>query len=141
AGTIATDDKLADKVKQYCQACYTDINDDFNTAKVLANLFELAPIINSIHGGQIAADALSVSTLQLIQNTFQIFMETVLGLQSIAETSTHTLDAVLQLVIDIRNKAKVQKDYVTSDTIRVQLAAAGIVLKDEKDGTVSYVLG
>ncbi len=138
ASNTAEDAALDEKVKNYSQACYTDINDDFNTAKVVANLFELAPIINSINGGQIKVTALSKETLTLLQTTFSTFMEDVLGLQSITETSSNTLDAVLQLVIDIRKQAKVQKDYATSDKIREQLTAAGIVLKDEKDGSVSY---
>ncbi|HTN37127.1 MAG TPA: cysteine--tRNA ligase, partial [Arachidicoccus sp.] len=48
----ATDKDLEQKVKLYCQACTDDMNDDFNTAKVVADLFELVPVINSIKGGQ-----------------------------------------------------------------------------------------
>lgn len=138
APETALDAALNEKVINFCQACYTDINDDFNTAKVIANLFELAPIVNSINGGQIKADSLSNATYILLQTTFSNFMEDILGLQSINESSNNKLDAVLQLVIDIRRQAKTQKDYATSDKIREQLAAAGIILKDEKDGRVSY---
>jgi cysteinyl-tRNA synthetase len=50
------------------------------------------------------------------------------------------LENVLSLLIEIRKDAKKRKDFATSDQIRNQLAAAGILLKDEKDGTVSFTI-
>jgi cysteinyl-tRNA synthetase len=44
----------------------------------------------------------------------------------------------MQLLIDIRKEAKSKKDFITSDKIRNQLASLGILLKDEKDGGMSY---
>ncbi len=49
------------------------MKDDFNTAKVLANLFELVPIINGMKGGQIAANALSAATVSSVKGCFQNF--------------------------------------------------------------------
>jgi len=49
------------------------------------------------------------------------------------------LDGVLQVLITMRKEAKNRKDYVTSDKIRNELASLGILLKDEKDGSMSYV--
>ncbi len=48
------------------------------------------------------------------------------------------LDAVLQLVIEMRKEARNRKDYAASDKIRDMLAAEGIQLKDEKGGEMSY---
>jgi cysteinyl-tRNA synthetase len=45
---------------------------------------------------------------------------------------------VVELLIEIRKEAKANKDFATSDKIRNQLAAMGIQLKDEKDGSMSY---
>jgi cysteinyl-tRNA synthetase len=42
---------------------------------------------------------------------------------------------VLDLVIDIRKAAKENKDYATSDKIRLGLQSMGIQLKDSKEGT------
>jgi cysteinyl-tRNA synthetase len=50
------------------------------------------------------------------------------------------LEGVVRLLIDVRKQAKARKDYVTSDTIRNQLLALGIQLKDEKNGDVSWTL-
>lgn len=136
----ASDTALDQKVQDFCAACHTDMNDDFNTAKVIANLFELAPVINSIRQGQLPADSISSNTLTTLKTTFHTFMETILGLQSLQKEDTGKLDGVLQLVIDMRKDARTRKDYATSDKIRDTLGAIGIQLKDEKDGTVSYSL-
>ena len=45
---------------------------------------------------------------------------------------------MVELLIDIRRDARTRKDYATSDKIRNQLQQLGVVLKDEKDGGVSY---
>ncbi len=50
----------------------------------------------------------------------------------------HKLTGVVELLIDIRRDARTRKDYATSDKIRLQLLNLGIVLKDEKDGGISY---
>jgi cysteinyl-tRNA synthetase len=39
------------------------------------------------------------------------------------------------MVIDLRKNAKENKDYATSDQIRIGLQNIGIQLKDSKDGT------
>jgi cysteinyl-tRNA synthetase len=50
------------------------------------------------------------------------------------------MDQVLSLLIQIRSEAKKRKDFATSDQIRNELAEAGVTLKDEKDGSVSYTI-
>ena len=113
------------------------MNDDFSTAKVLANMFELVPIINSMKDKTIPVSALSKQTFELLQKKFKIYLEDIFGLQSISG-SNKKLEHVLELLIDIRKEAKSKKDFVTSDKIRNQLAQLGILIKDEKDGEMSY---
>ena len=115
------------------------MNDDFNTAKVLANMFELVPVINSMKDKTIPAAALSKQTFELLQKQFKIYIEDILGLKNIS-VKNEILEAVLDLLIDIRKEAKIKKDFVTSDKIRNQLAQSGITLKDEKDGGISWSL-
>jgi cysteinyl-tRNA synthetase len=131
---------LDKQVITWCNECAHFMNDDFNTAKVIANLFELAPVVNSIRGGQIAHDALSASTFELLRDTYRIYLEDVLGLQPLQAEQTEKLDKVLSLLIEIRKDARTRKDFATSDQIRNKLSQAGVILKDEKDGTVSYTL-
>lgn len=136
----ATDSNLDTQARNWCLECAGFMNDDLNTAKVIANLFELAPLINSIKGGQIAASALSADTLALMKQTFKDYLEDILGMQPLQAEQSNKLDDVLSLLIQIRKDARARKDFATSDQIRNQLAAAGIMLKDEKDGTVSYTI-
>src|SRR5690606_12605738 len=110
------------------------------TAKALANLFEMAPIINSIKGGQIKADAISDTTLQLMKDTFKTYLEDVFGLQPLKIENDSKIDAVMQLVIEMRQQARTRKDFETSDKIRDMLASAGIYIKDEKGGAMSYTI-
>ncbi|NNV55427.1 cysteine--tRNA ligase [Limnovirga soli] len=137
---IATDEALNTNVLQLVADFDTFMNDDFNTAKVLANMFELVTIINGIKDKHIAPNAISSSTLTLLQTKMKIFVEEVFGLQPLQQQNNDKVDGVIQLLIDIRKQAKLRKDYVTSDKIRNELAGLGIQLKDEKDGSISYTL-
>ena len=101
------------------------MNDDFSTAKVLANMFELVPVINSMKDKMIPVTALSKATFELLQKQFKIYIEDILGLKSVTEADNEKLQGVMQLLIDIRKEAKKKKDFVTSDKIRNQLAAIG----------------
>src|SRR5690349_7102687 len=58
------------------------INDDFSTAKVLANMFELVPVINSIKDKNIAAAALPLSTPTLLKRQLKVYVEDIMGLKS-----------------------------------------------------------
>ena len=136
----AKNTELDAQVITWCRECDDFMNDDFNTAKVLANLFELAPVINAIKGGQVQGDALSRSTLELLSQTYMTYLEDVLGLQGLQVEQSDKLDKVLSLLIEIRKDARTRKDWATSDQIRNKLADAGIMLKDDKDGSVSYTI-
>jgi cysteinyl-tRNA synthetase len=114
------------------------MNDDFGTAKVLANMFELVPVINSMKDKTIPVNALSEKTFQLLQSKMKIWIEDILGLKSVSEHDNAKLQGVMQLLIDIRKEAKGKKDFATSDKIRNQLTQLGINLKDEKGGEMSW---
>ena len=116
------------------------LNDDFSTAKVLANMFELTSTINAIKNKQLSSSVISSNTLQLMKTQFKAYLEDVLGLQSIIENSNTSFEGVIQLLINIRKEAKAKKDFVTSDKIRNELATLGVLLKDEKDGEMSWSL-
>ncbi len=136
----AGDTALDAQVVTWCNECADFMNDDLNTAKVIANLFELAPVINSMKGGQIAMNALSAATFALLLTTYKTYLEDILGLQPLQAQQSNKIDQVLSLLIEIRKDARTRKDFATSDQIRNKLAEAGITLKDEKDGSVSYTI-
>jgi cysteinyl-tRNA synthetase len=136
AADAALDKKVNDLITEFAEF----MNDDLNTAKVLANMFELVPIINGIKDKHIAIDALSSETFRLLQQQLKLYIETVLGLKGISGAENDKFKAVMELLIQIRKDAKGKKDFVTSDKIRNELSAIGIQLKDEKDGGMSYSL-
>lgn len=116
------------------------MNDDFNTAKVLANMFELVPVINSIRDKTIADSSLSPGTFDRLKKQMKTYVEDIFGLKSINAADNEQLQGVMQLLIDIRKEARGRKDFATSDKIRNQLQQLGILLKDEKDGGISWTI-
>ena len=114
------------------------MNDDFSTAKVLANMFELVPVINSLKDKTIAADAINTQVFELLQSKMKIFIEDILGLKPESDNGNDRLKGAMQVLIDLRKEARAKKDWATSDRIRNALADEGIQLKDEKDGEMSW---
>lgn len=134
----AVDRELDEKVVKLLNEFEEFINDDFNTAKVIANMFELAPVINGMKDKLVPVTSISSSTFDLLQTKMKIFLEDIFGLKSVTEADNEKLKDIMDLLIDIRKEARGRKDFVTSDKIRNQLAAIGISLKDERDGTISW---
>ncbi len=134
----ASDQTLDQKINDLVAGFDEFMNDDFNTAKVLANIFELVSIINSIKDNHIKPTAISSKTLLLLQSQMKTFIENIFGLISERQGNESQMDGVLQLLISIRKDAKNKKDFLTSDKIRNELTALGVQLKDEKDGGTSY---
>lgn len=140
-GNTGLDGELDNKVNRLLTEMDDFMNDDFSTAKVLANLFELLPVINSMRDKLIAVTAISQATLIRLQQYFKAYLEDILGLKGETANEDGKLNGVLELLIDIRKDARSRKDFATSDKIRNQLQQLGILLKDEKDGRVSYTFG
>jgi cysteinyl-tRNA synthetase len=111
---------------------YTAMNDDFNAPILVANLFEAVKYINLINDGNASISESDKATLIAAMHSF-IF--DVLGLVSEQESESGKLSPVMDLVLDLRQQARTNKDWTTSDKIRDGLAAAGIVVKDGKEGT------
>jgi len=135
---VAGDKDLDVKVRSLVAEFDEHMNDDFNTARVLASMFELVSIINSLKDKTIAITAISADALMLMQSKFKSYLEDVFGLKAVNEADNGKLQGVMQLLIDIRKESKNKKDFATSDKIRNQLAQLGISLKDEKDGSMNW---
>ncbi|GJM33576.1 MAG: cysteine--tRNA ligase [Saprospiraceae bacterium] len=131
--------ELDQEIVDLMDQAFDEMNDDFNTPRALARLFELASRINSLKDGHLPMQEVSAETLERLQKVFHNFIFDIFGLldENTAESNgeASSLDTVMQLVIDIRQQARANKDWATSDMIRDALAAAKIQLKDGKDGT------
>lgn len=109
------------------------MNDDFNTARLIAEFFELATMINKIDSGDYKATA---ENIQAIQQHIESYFVQVLGIDYRTTTAqTQAMNHLMDLVLDMRRDARERKDYSTSDKIRDYLTQAGIELKDGKEGT------
>jgi cysteinyl-tRNA synthetase len=137
---VAKDPELDEKIVRMLKELDEFMNDDFNTAKVLANLFEIVPVINSIHDKHLDAGVVSSDTVRMMKSYFSEYLENILGLHNDHHSEDGKLSGVLNLLIELRKDARAKKDYATSDKIRNQLQSLGILLKDEKDGNISYTV-
>ena len=136
--TASKDETLATQLNTWIKELELFMDDDINTAKVVANLFEILPNINALKDKHIAPDAVAGAVWTAVQAQLKLFVESILGLKVDKGANRQQLNGVVELLIEIRKQAKANKDFATSDKIRNQLADMGIQLKDEKDGSMSY---
>ncbi len=121
-------------VAAWTQQCYEAMNDDFNSPILISHLFEAVRWINLLKDGKAS---LSAPDLELLREKMNAFVTDVLGLEQEVKSSDNTekLQAVVNLLIDMRNTARANKNFALSDQIRDELSALGIALKDGKEGT------
>ena len=131
----ASDEATATIVNELPRKCYDAMNDDFQTPMVLSHLFEACHVINSLldHKAQISAEH-----LEQLAATMRLFAFQLLGLNpengNNNDAREEAFGQVVDMVLDLRAKAKADKDWATSDRIRDELASAGFEVKDTKDG-------
>ena len=130
-----TDENTKTFVDGFRLKCYDAMNDDLMTPAVISTLFEACHLVNILidHKAQISADDLKELT-----ETMQLFAFDILGLQNERGASNDAREEaygkVVDMVLDLRAKAKAEKNWAVSDQIRDALAEAGFQVKDTKDG-------
>ncbi len=131
--TLTASPSSTDDIFKLQRSCYDAMNDDFNTPVLIAHLFEVSKIINTTNDKKAT---LTQSDIESLKNIYQYFVFDVMGLRNEDDTSkaNTALQGVMNLVLDLRAKAKASKDFETSDEIRNKLLAANIQIKDGKDG-------
>lgn len=113
--------------------CYSSMNDDFNTPILISHLFEGVKIINSLNDGKAKID---VENLKKLKELFQFFIFDILGLKSKKDNrGENTTNEIMDLILKLRKKAKISKDFETADLIRDDLNNVGIEIKDGRDGS------
>lgn len=124
----------SEDIKALEQKCYDAMNDDFNSPILIAHLFEAVRIINSANDTKLQ---LTQNDLSILKDIYQHFVFDIMGLKKSAENSksAKALNEVMDLVIDIRAKAKNEKNFLLSDAIRDRLTKAGVQIKDGKEGS------
>lgn len=121
---------LADQIVAVKAGFISAMDDDFNTANALGQLFDFVKVIN-----QARAEGATDAEMKLAHQTL-CELTSVLGLTLEKEkTGSAQLDGVVNLLIEIRKDLRTNKLWALSDKIRDRLAEMGIVLEDSKEGT------
>ena len=124
-------------VKELRQKCYDAMNDDLATPLVISHLFEACSVVNKLidHKATICAEC-----LEELRATMRLFAFDILGLADEKaannEAREEAYGKVVDMVLDLRSKARANKNWATCDQIRDALKAAGFEVKDTKDGCV-----
>ena len=108
------------------------LEDDLNTPKALAEMFNLARSLNKAEGEterlQLATDILAAGDLiGVLQNDAEDWFT--------SSTDSEISDDEIESLIADRNKARADKDFARGDAIRDELAAKGVSIEDGADGT------
>ena len=123
-------------IEEWHKNCYAAMNDDFNSPVLIAHLFDAVKYINTVSSG---LQQISVEDLDSLSNTMRAFFYDVLGLltpeKEVNKNESTQLEATLKLLMKLRNKARADKDFETSDLIRDSLHAMQIQLNDTPEGT------
>ncbi|MCQ2286684.1 MAG: cysteine--tRNA ligase [Bacteroidales bacterium] len=127
-------DTSSENIQAIVDRCYEAMNDDFNSPKVIAELFEMARIANSVADGKIS---LTADDIALMKKYFETFFFEILGMKSEDDTANQSsmTEGLMDLILDLRKEAKASKNWPMADAIRNKLTELGIVIKDTKEGS------
>ena len=124
-------EKVQGQVEKMIEMCHFAMNDDFNTALTIGQLFNILKKINSLHVGQIKFGEIGEELFNKMKKTYLDFVEEVLGLKP--EDPSEYND-VVEALVGIYREAKFKKDFEQVDKIRALLKQNGIIVKDMKSG-------
>lgn len=119
-------------VNEYRQRCYDAMNDDLNSPILIAHLFDITKVINSVNDKK---ETLTQADIDELKSIFDTFVFEILGLKDEQSgDNTALLDGLISMILEVRQQAKSQKDWATSDRIRDDLQKLGVSIKDGKEG-------
>jgi len=103
------------------------MNDDFNTPKLIAELFTIIKLINRVYDKK---ESINSKNIKILNKIFPVFINDILGLD-LEISGPKNNDLLLDLILELRNEARVNKDYKTSDSIRDRLSKIGYDINDK----------
>ena len=120
----SSNDKLFNELKDWEVRCIDCLNDDFNTPMLIAELFNSFKIINDYE------DKIGDREKKYFLNLIDQFLNKILGIDY-GESNQKNNDSILEVLKEIRNEARLDKNYDLSDKIRDKLSKIGINLNDK----------
>ncbi len=130
--------ELIEQVRKSKQKFMDAMDDDFNTREAMPAIFELTRMVNSLD----ASSRISRSTLEEALQTYNEFGQ-ILGLfqeEERRETYEETVGKLVDILIELRNRFRKEKDWETADYIRERMREAGILLEDSREGTTWKII-
>ena len=123
-------------LKSWQNKCYAAMNDDFNSPVLIAHLFDAVKFINAVDNGLQTVNSTDRDQLLKLMHGF---FNDVLGLltpeMNEKRQESSQLEGSLQLLMELRDKARANKDFETSDLIRDGLQKIKIQINDTAAGT------
>ncbi len=123
-------EQLVAQIEKQVAACHAAMNDDFNTALTIGQLFNLLKKINSLNTGNLLFGELGEELFAKVKQTYIDFVENILGL---LEEKPADFDSIVDSLLEIYKKAKFAKDFAKVDEIRAILKRNGVIVKDMKN--------
>ena len=120
---------LQDQAKKTREGFEAAMDDDFNTAGALGNLFDLVRAIN-----QARADGATNEQIAEVQSLLKELIS-VLGLRLGPKVAVHEADPFIELLMEVRAKLRAQKMWEMSDFIRDRLSELGVQVEDSRSGS------
>ena len=116
-------------IEKWVKECYDAMNDDFNTPILIANIFEAVKFINKIKSG---IAKISEKDYNILSETISSFVFDVMGLKktNILQKGDDKLDEVIDIILELRNDARKNKNFELGDKIRDMLKDKGISIND-----------
>jgi cysteinyl-tRNA synthetase len=134
---IKASDKSSEEISKFItelkKNCYEAMNDDFNSPIVISALFEAVKWINLLKEGK---EKISEVDHKEFSSVFNSFLIDILGLKDDSGSQDEKItDELMKLIISLRQDARANRDFATSDKIRDELQKINISIKDGKEGT------
>ena len=116
-------------IEKWVKECFDAMNDDFNTPILIANIFEAVKFINKIKSG---IAKISEKDYNILSETISSFVFDVMGLKktNILQKGDDKLDEVIDIILELRNDARKNKNFELGDKIRDMLKDKGISIND-----------
>jgi cysteinyl-tRNA synthetase len=136
---VAVNPDFEENLASFMNDCEQQLNDDFHTAKTIARIFEVLPVINQLHAKKSGPFTVNPETFEKFKKDFHTLFSDILGLQMEADAGNagqqnETMDGLMALIGELRATARQEKNWGVSDKIRDKLNELNIEVKDTPEG-------
>ena len=125
--TIHESKKNDFNASEWVNECYDALNDDFNSPKLIAKLFDLHKTVSEIKN---RTKSIDLKNKKILIRFYKVFYSEILGLDD-DNLTQEKFDEILELILELREKERLSKNYEKSDYIRDKLSELGVKINDK----------